>query len=374
MMRPIGADDAVTTRLREMMERQLNHLVRLVDDLLEMSRISRGALELRRERVELSTIVRNAVETAEPLIQAGCHRLDVAMPGEALFLEGDPVRLSQILSNLLNNAAKYTNDGGEIALSARRDGRDLVIGVRDNGYGIAPDGLSRIFDMFSREGRVDARGQGGLGIGLTLARRLAEMHGGTIEAHSEGEDRGSEFLVRLPLAEAATELSLPPGRRERLSPMRILVVDDNRDSAETLGMVLTALGADVHLAYDGHTAVEAFGSREPSVVLLDIGMPGMDGYEVARTLRARFPDRRPAIVALTGWGQEDDRRRAREAGIDHHLTKPAAIEALQALLAEIAGRDAGSKPDSGAVAPPPPDEAIEQSKHHMHRAPRGDVP
>jgi CheY-like chemotaxis protein len=322
------------------MERQLNHLVRLVDDLLEMSRISRGALELRRERVELSAIVRHAIETAEPLIRAGRHRFDVSLPGEALFLEGDPVRLSQILSNLLNNAAKYTHEGGAITLSVRRDGDDAVVSVRDDGYGVAPERLERIFDMFSREGRADARGQGGLGIGLTLARRLAEMHGGTVDGHSDGEDRGSEFTVRLPLVDAVTEITPPRETRYLLSPMRILVVDDNRDSAESLGMLLTALGADVQVTFDGRAAVDAFVSSDPSVVLLDIGMPGMNGYEVARTLRSRFPDRRPAIVALTGWGQEDDRRRAREAGIDHHLTKPAAIEELQELLATLARRDA----------------------------------
>jgi signal transduction histidine kinase len=199
-----------TGALLEIMERQVNHLVRLVDDLLEMSRITRGVLELRRERVELSTVVRNALETSEPLIQEGRHRLDVSLPGEALWLEGDPVRLSQVLSNLLNNAAKYTPDAGVIALSARRDGGMAVVSVRDNGIGIAPEGLTRIFEMFSREGREGARGQGGLGIGLTLSRRLAEMHGGTIDATSEGEGRGSEFIVRLPLAPAAADAAASP--------------------------------------------------------------------------------------------------------------------------------------------------------------------
>jgi PAS domain S-box-containing protein len=331
---------APTARVRDIMERQVSHLVRLVDDLLEMSRITRGALELRRERVDLSAILRNAVETSEPLIQAARHSLDVSLPGEALSLEGDPVRLAQILSNLLNNAARYTPEGGAISLGARREGAMVAISVRDNGRGIAAEALSRIFLMFNREVRPDGGGQGGLGIGLTLSRRLAEMHGGTIEARSEGPGRGSEFIVRLPLADGSTAADRPrPGPARILSRMRILVVDDNRDAAESLGMLLNLLGAEVQVEHDGPAALAAFGASEPAVVLLDIGMPGMDGYQVARTLRARFPGHRAALVALTGWGQEDDRRRAREAGFDHHLVKPAEIEALQKLLAEIERSD-----------------------------------
>jgi signal transduction histidine kinase len=338
--------------LLEIMERQVNHLVRLVDDLLEMSRITRGVLELRRERAELSTIVRNAVETSGPLIQEGRHGLDVSLPGETLWVEGDPVRLAQILSNLLNNAAKYTPDAGAIALSARRDGGVALISVRDNGIGIAPEALSRIFEMFSREGREGARGQGGLGIGLSLSRRLAEMHGGTIEAKSEGIGRGSEFIVRLPVAHAAADTAQSPRLAGTVPAMRALVVDDNQDAATSLGMVLSMLGADVTTAYDGPAAIAAFASTDPSVVLLDIGMPGMDGYEVARTLRLRFPERRPAIVALTGWGQEDDRRRAREAGIDHHLVKPAEIEVLRELLARIARQEKAAASAAFEVLPP----------------------
>ncbi|HZM47774.1 MAG TPA: ATP-binding protein [Burkholderiales bacterium] len=331
-----------TGSLLEIMERQVNHLVRLVDDLLELSRITRGVLELRRERVELSTIVRNALETSEPLVQAGRHRLDVSLPGETLWLEGDPVRLSQVLSNLLNNAAKYTPDAGTIAISTRRDGDVALISVRDNGIGIAPEAFSRIFEMFSREGPEGTRGQGGLGIGLSLSRRLAEMHGGTIEAKSEGIGRGSEFIVRLPLVHAAVDAGASPRVTCTMPSMRALVVDDNQDAATSLGMVLSMLGADVTTAYDGPAAIDAFAATNPAVVLLDIGMPGMDGYEVARALRRRFPERRPAIVALTGWGQEDDRRRAREAGIDHHLTKPAEMDVLRELLAEIARQDKAS--------------------------------
>jgi CheY-like chemotaxis protein/two-component sensor histidine kinase len=304
-----------------------------------MSRITRGAFELRRERVELSGILRNAVETSEPLIQAARHRLDVSLPGEPLWLEGDPVRLAQILSNLLNNAAKYTPDGGAITLSARRDGAVAVIGVRDNGAGIAKDALSRIFEMFNRDVRADLGGQGGLGIGLTLSRRLAEMHGGTIEAESDGEGQGSEFIVRLPLVSGAAVAVTPRLRSPgTMFQMRILVVDDNEDAAESLGMLLQALGADVRVVHDGVSALEAFSAIEPVVVLLDIGLPGMDGYEVARTLRARFPGHRSTLVALTGWGQDEDRRRVREAGFDHHLVKPADIDALEKVLAEVALR------------------------------------
>jgi PAS domain S-box-containing protein len=336
IMRHQGDDTAAMLPLREIMERQLNSLVRLVDDLLEMSRITSGTLELRRERVELSAVVRNAVETSAPVIQSGQHRLDISLPGEALWIEGDPVRLAQILSNLLNNAAKYTPEAGSIAVDARRDGETLVIGVRDNGIGIAADGLARIFEMFSREGRDDVRAQGGLGIGLTLSRRLAEMHGGSIEARSPGIGLGAEFLVRLPLASAAAASATQERRFRLAAPMHVLIVDDNRDAASSLGMLLRMLGVEVTQAHDGPSAIEAFAFGDPAVVLLDIGMPGMDGYEVARTLRARYPNRRPAIVALTGWAQEDDRRKARDAGIDYHLVKPADLAELQELLTNVA--------------------------------------
>ena len=343
---------AETVRIREMMERQLNQLVRLVDDLLEMSRITSGTLDLKRERVELSRIVRNAVETSQPLVQSGRHRLDISLPSDELWIDGDPVRLAQMLSNLLNNAAKYTPDGGLISLAVKRHSNKVQINVRDNGIGISADRLSGIFEMFSRGDHDDVRGQQGLGIGLTLARRLAEMHGGSIEAHSEGEGLGSEFVVRLPLADPNVVTSVDRSDRRVPSPdseqslvMKILVVDDNRDSAESLGMVLRTLGADVQLAHDGYAAIDAFGSGDSSVVLLDIGLPGIDGYGVAKALRARFPERRATIVAITGWGQEDDRRRAREAGIDYHLVKPAGIEELQNLLGNIARRGDDGRQD-----------------------------
>ncbi len=319
-----------------MMERQVNHLVRLVDDLLETSRISRGTFVLRKERVEVAAIVRNALETSEPLIQAGKHELRVALPNEPLWVEGDPVRLAQIIANLLNNAAKYTDDGGHIAVQVRRLDGDVAITVTDDGVGIAPDQLPRMFEMFSRGDRASGRAQGGLGIGLALARRLAEMHGGRLDAHSDGPGKGSEFTVRLPLAANQRPDATTDGDVQVAIPQkRILVVDDNRDAGDSLGMILNFLGADVRVVEDGQAALHALESYDPSVILLDIGMPGMDGYEVARTIRARFPQRRPTIVALTGWGQDEDRRRAQDAGFDHHLIKPAEIAALQALLASI---------------------------------------
>jgi CheY-like chemotaxis protein len=318
------------------MERQVNHLVRLVDDLLEMSRISRGTFELRKERVALGSIVQNAIETSDPLIQSAGHKLTLSMPEEPLWVDGDPVRLAQILANVLNNAAKYTEAGGDIEISASREGSAAKISVRDNGAGISPDALPRLFEMFSRGDRGSGRDQGGLGIGLALARRLVEMHGGSITAHSDGPGHGSEFIVQLPLSAHQSGLDGPGETGAPSIPRkRILVVDDNRDAAESLGMLLEFLGADVKVALDGPGALATFEQYDPAVVLLDIGMPGMDGYEVARRIRADFPDRGTAIVALTGWGQEEDRRRARAAGFDHHLIKPADVGALQALLGSL---------------------------------------
>jgi CheY-like chemotaxis protein len=325
----------------------VNHLVRLVDDLLEVSRINRGTFALRKEPIQVGAIVRNAVETSDPLIQAAGHRLEVSLPREPLWVDGDPVRLAQILANLLNNAAKYTDAGGRISVNAQRQGANAVISVRDNGAGIAPDALPRMFEMFSRGDRSSGRDQGGLGIGLALSRRLAEMHGGAIDARSEGPGKGSEFIVRIPLAADQHPQPAAQGRAAASLPQkRILVVDDNRDAADSLAMLLKFLGSDVRIARDGPQALEEFHAYDPAVVLLDIGMPGMDGYEVARRIRTRFPERRPTIVALTGWGQDDDRRRARDAGFDHHLIKPAEIGSLQLLLASV--EDKTRNPLTGA--------------------------
>jgi PAS domain S-box-containing protein len=331
LLRLSGNADAAAAPIHEMMERQVGHLVRLTDDLLEMSRITRGVLELRRERVQLAAVARSAVETTEPQIRAGGHRLAIELPPEPLWVEGDPVRLAQILANLLNNAARYTDKGGAIWLTARREAHAAVVSVRDSGAGIAPGDLERVFEMFSRGERSS-----GLGIGLALARRLAGMHGGTLQAASEGPGKGTEFTLRLPLAPEDGKTSAPPlSETTLLPPKRILVVDDNRDAADSLGMLLKFLGADVQVAHGGREALEAFEAYRPSIVLLDLGMPEMDGYQVACAIRSRADGARVPIVALTGWGQEEDRRRSREAGFDHHLIKPADIGALRALLVSL---------------------------------------
>ena len=333
-----AAETPETLPIHEMMERQIGHLVRLVDDLLEVSRITRGKLDLRKERIDLAFVVRTAVETCSPIIQQAGHRLTLGLPAEPLWVEGDAVRLAQVLTNLLNNAARYTDRGGEISLDAQRDGSAAIVRIRDNGSGISAEELPTLFAMFSRGDGADMRAPGGLGVGLALSRTLTEMHGGTIEARSEGVGRGSEFKVRLPLAPATGSSHGQRGRSAGLTGRRILVVDDNADAAESLGMILRTLGADVHVARSGPAGLEACGKYEPEVVLLDIGMPGMDGYEVARRIRARDRQRQPALVALTGWGQEEHRQKSREAGFDHHLVKPAEIAALQALLGTLVQR------------------------------------
>lgn len=333
-------DDPEVAGVVEIMERQVNHLVRLVDDLLEVSRITRGKIELRKERVEVAAVVRSAVETSRPLIEAAGHQLALTIPPEPLTLEGDPVRLAQVIANLLNNAAKYTDAGGQIWLSVRRADEGVAISVRDTGVGIPLDMLPRVFRLFMQVDRHSGRAQGGLGIGLSLVKSLVEMHGGSVTAHSEGPGQGSEFTVRLPLAAAGHPADIPE-RKDRplaaLAARRVLVVDDNRDAAQSLGMLLKLFGADVRIALNGPDALAALATYKPTVVLLDIGMPGMDGYEVARRIRQQsdLPD--VTLIALTGWGQEEDRRRSRAAGFDYHLIKPADVSALQTLLISLKG-------------------------------------
>jgi signal transduction histidine kinase len=319
-------------RIVDMMERQLGQLVRLVDDLLEMSRVNQGHLELRRERVTLAAVVRNAVETSEPLIREAGHRLEVEVPQVPIWVDGDPVRLGQIVANLLNNAARYTERGGRISLRAevRRD--RVALAVRDTGVGFAPEAASGFFELFHRGSRSQ-----GLGIGLTIARRLAEMHGGTLRASSEGPGRGACFTLELPLAVAPAPLPEPRPNGGADALPRVLIVDDNEDAADSLGMLLESLDSDVRVAHSGPEALTIVEAFAPAFVLLDIGMPGMDGYEVAREIRRRWPDRHPILVALTGWGQETDRRQARDAGFEHHLVKPADIPALQAIFGGRAG-------------------------------------
>jgi PAS domain S-box-containing protein len=336
-----GSDPSVDC-VSEIMERQVNHMVRLVDDLLEISRITSGKIELRKEPVELAAIVRGAVETSRPLIEDAHHRLAVAIPPELLTLEADAVRLTQVIANLLNNAAKYTDAGGQIWLTVRRDGESVAISVRDTGTGIPAEMLPYVFDLFTQVNRSFDRAQGGLGIGLALVKNLVEMHGGSVQAHSEGPGKGSEFVVRLPLATSPRSVGRAepePRPATVLASRRVLVVDDNRDSAESLGMLLRLLGADVHVVYNGPDALEALTAHRPAVVLLDIGMPNMDGHEVARQIRQRPEFQDVTLIALTGWGQDEDRRLSQTAGFEYHLTKPADVCALQTLLMSIEGRE-----------------------------------
>ena len=335
IFRMAGVQDATVGRVVDMMERQVAHMVRMVDDLLEVSRISRGKIELRRQRVELASVLRSAVDTSLPLIEAGRHKLAIDMPPEPIVLDADPVRLAQVFANLLNNSAKYTQDGGEIGVKVAAEDGHAVVCVTDNGEGIPPAMLGRVFHMFTQL-NVGARAHGGLGIGLTLAQTLVHMHGGTIEAFSDGPGTGCEFKVRLRLAADLAQEEAPaqaaPGKATHPSLRRVLVVDDNHDAADSLGVLLEFLGAEVKVVHDGHAALEAMKSFQPAVVLLDLGMPGMNGLEVARRMREDPQTQAMTLVALTGWGQREDRRRTREAGFDYHLVKPADVGTLQSIL------------------------------------------
>ena len=324
----------------EMMRRQVTHLVRLVDDLLDVSRITRGKIELRKERVDLAHVITQAMETSRPLIVASRHTLTVAMPSEPAYVDGDPIRLAQVFSNLLNNAAKYTSEGGQIGVDVMVEASEAVIRVRDTGLGIHSAMLPKVFDLFFQLDRSRGLAQGGLGIGLTLVQRLVEMHGGTVEARSDGLNRGSEFLVRLPLAppverRARTGAGEPHARRRAVKGRKILVVDDNEDAARALAMLLRYSGNEVRTALDGPTALEFAVAFGPELILLDLGMPGMDGCEVARRIRQNPELEAVCLVALTGWGQEDDRRRTRDAGFDHHLVKPVDPDELDAVIRKL---------------------------------------
>ena len=332
-----GADAAIQERARSMMERQLEHMVRLVDDLLDVSRIMSGKVDLRREPVELATVIARALETAKPVVDAGEHELKLELSPEPLWLDGDIVRLSQVVANLVSNAAKYTNPGGRIVLSAAREDEHAVIRVRDNGIGIKPELLPRIFDMFFQAERQTKDAQGGLGIGLSLVKGLVDLHGGHVEAHSAGPGAGSEFVVRLPLlatrqtSEADSERD-PNLARERLPAWRVLVVDDNIDAAESLGLLLRLEGQEVSVKYDGASALEDAEADPPDMAFLDLGMPKMDGYELARRFRTNTKLRNVVLIALTGWGQPEDRQRTKDVGFDLHVVKPVEPAALHELL------------------------------------------
>jgi PAS domain S-box-containing protein len=332
IMKVPGLGPEAILRARAMMERQIRHLVRLVDDLLDVSRIMRGKIELRKERIELSEVFAAAVETAQPTVDAHAQELIVSLPPEPIHLYADLVRLGQVVSNLLVNAAKYTQKAGRIWLTAERKNNEVVIQVRDTGIGIDSELLPRIFDLFVQSDRSLARSQGGLGIGLTLVKRLTEMHGGAVSVTSAGPGQGSEFFVRLPALPATA--AAKPSRDQQLSragvSRRVLVVDDNVDAADSAAMLLRLVGHQVEIAHNGAAALDLAARFRPDVILLDIGLPGMSGYDVARALRARPEHQNTIVAAITGYGQEDDRKRSREAGFDCHLTKPLAPAELTA--------------------------------------------
>jgi PAS domain S-box-containing protein len=346
------SDGPASRMAREMIERQLHHMVRLVDDLLDVSRITRGKLQLRRHTVLLSDVLEQALEATRPLVNRAGQQLDLELPAEPIELDADPVRLSQVFLNLLNNASKYTERGGRICLSARRDASDVVVSVADTGIGISAEHLPEVFRMFAQVGPSLERGQGGLGIGLALARGLVEMHGGSIEAHSAGVGKGSEFIVRLPvLSEVPAPAPAPAveGAAEGAG-RRILVADDNRDNAQSLAMLLQLQGNEVETVYDGLEAVEAVERYHPDVVLLDIGMPKMDGYAACRLIREQPGGRDIRIIALTGWGQDEDRRKSKEAGFDDHLVKPVAPATLLSALAALQPEDSRESAAGGLEA------------------------
>ncbi len=347
-LRGVGSD-----RERDVIERQVQYLVRLVDDLLDVSRITRGKVRLEKEPVELAAVIARALEVAMPLYEQRSHALSVEVAREGLLVEADPVRLAQVFANLLTNAAKYTDPGGRIAVQARRDGGRVVVSVRDSGMGIAREMLPTVFDMFVQGERGLDRSQGGLGIGLTVARTLVELHGGTIAAHSAGLGRGSEFVVALPAAAPAPRrpAEAPPSPAATRASLRILIVDDNGDAAEILAEALRGLGHEVAVAHDGAEALSIAPSWRPEAAILDIGLPAMDGYELARNL-TELLDPPPRLIAMSGYGQEGDQSRSREAGFEVHLVKPVDLGDVAALFAGP-GREAApaSAPlERGAVS------------------------
>ena len=332
-----GGHDPETEESHAMMQRQVTHLTRLVDDLLDVSRITRGRIELRKEVVDLASLVRHTVHVLQPYLTDRGHQVTIDVPSAPLIVDADPVRLEQILTNLLNNAAKYTDPGGQLKISAVRDGTDVTIRVEDNGLGIAEDLLPHVFDLFTQGARSLDRSQGGLGIGLTLVKRLVELHGGTIRAFSAGPSQGSEFVVRLPPLDpkAAPTTTTPPSQTASAPrSLRLLVVDDNVDSAESLAILLRLEGHHVQTSYDGPTAVKVAQEELPEVVLLDIGLPGFDGFQVAERLSEQVRLGQIVLLAVTGYCQEDDRQRSRSAGFQGHLVKPVDPFELRQLLVQ----------------------------------------
>jgi PAS domain S-box-containing protein len=339
LIKRLGDDDtAVKGQARlliSLVDRQVDHLIRLVDDLLEVSRITSGKIELKKKHVGLAAVIQQALETSDPLIQAGRHKISISLGDQPLIVGGDPVRLVQVFANLINNAAKYTPPEGHIEISIKRKGDKATTSIRDNGMGIKADMLPRVFDLFTQSSPALPHAKGGIGIGLALARSLVEMHGGQIDARSDGPEQGSEFVVCLPLAAAAIQDEQNVGETVGASAtasQRALVVDDDRDVADTLVMLLQHFGVDVRVAYDGGAALAIVAGFKPHLALVDIGMPGMDGYEAARQIRKLPEGRDLRLVALSGWGRDEDRRLSADAGFDDHLVKPLRIRALEDLL------------------------------------------
>jgi PAS domain S-box-containing protein len=331
-------DAALQAWSLEVLDRQLTHMTHLVDDLMEVSRISQGRLELRREPVDLVTILRSALDDVHAMIETASHTIEVDLPPEVIAVDADATRLTQVFVNLLTNAAKYTPNGGRISVLAERQGDEAVVSVRDTGIGIPKESLTAVFEMFSQLSPALERSQGGLGIGLALVRGLVALHGGSISVSSDGPNTGSEFTVRLPVTEAPLRVASPRTQEAGTQRCRILVVDDNVDAAESMTMALELLGYETRAAHDAETGLRAASDFAPQVVLLDIGLPGQNGYEVARRIRLAPRGAGIFLIAVTGWGQEADKQLAKEAGFDRHLTKPVDFEKLQALLAQ---RDEG---------------------------------
>jgi two-component system, chemotaxis family, CheB/CheR fusion protein len=332
-------------RAEEVIERQVTHMSRLLDDLLDVSRITRGTLELKKTPTELTLVVGSAIETARPILDSKHHALALDLPKQAVRLDADPVRLAQVFSNLLINAAKYTDPGGRIQLRATQRGSELVVAISDNGIGISDDMMPRLFTLFSQAKSAMGRSEGGLGVGLSLVRGLVSLHGGSVEAFSDGAGKGSEFIVRIPVgtalerteSDAITDPPVPG------AGLKILVVDDSRDAADTCAILLELSGHHVQTAYTGQRALELAESFRPHVLLLDIGLPDLDGYQLAKRIRATPWGRGAVLIAVTGWGQEADRRRAFEAGFDQHLTKPIAAETVESLMQSVCtSRDAAN--------------------------------
>lgn len=329
-----SAIDPDLSRMSSILDRQVSQMARLLDDLLDVSRITRDMLELRKRRVSLEAVLDSALETSRPLIEEQGHQFELKVPSGPVYLEADPARLAQVFSNLLNNAAKYTDRGGNISLTVERDSKDVWVSVKDNGIGIEAQMLPKLFHRFTQALPALERAKGGLGLGLPLVRGLVEMHGGEVSAHSEGPGRGSEFTVRLGVAPArAAPVASERPAQPSAAHLKILVADDNPDVAQTLSQLLQMEGHQVHTAADGQEAVDMAAAFRPRVALIDIGMPKLNGYDAAMRIRAMLPG--ILLLAMTGWGQQEDIRKAMAAGFDHHLVKPIDVDEIERLLASV---------------------------------------